>query len=102
MSLVLVFDSLTLWTLVTVSVEWSRHQAMSWSAYVKAAKAVIANPVVAAILLGTTWGFTGIVLPELLGPTLELVSHVAMPLSLIALAAATTPLVLALTAESFR
>src|SRR5262249_33611843 len=30
-SLVLVFNSLTLWTLVTVSVEWARHRALSWS-----------------------------------------------------------------------
>ncbi len=84
-SLVLVFNSLTLWTLVTISVEWSRQQSMSWSAYVSAAKAVLANPVVAAILLGTAWGFTGIALPEVLGQTLELVSHAAVPLSLIAL-----------------
>jgi malonate transporter and related proteins len=84
-SLVLVFNSLTLWTLVTVSVEWSRHQSMSWSSYVKATKAVLVNPVVAAILLGTAWGFTGITLPEVLGQTLELISHAAVPLSLIAL-----------------
>ena len=57
-SLVLVFNSLILWTLVTVSVEWARHRSMSWSGYFAAAKAVVTNPVVAAILVGTAWGFT--------------------------------------------
>src|SRR5450755_4431079 len=38
-SLVVVFNSLTLWTLATVSVEWARHREMSWSGYAQAAKA---------------------------------------------------------------
>ena len=52
-SLVLVFNALVLWTLVTVSVEWARRRALSWSGYMQAAKGVLANPVVASILLGT-------------------------------------------------
>jgi malonate transporter and related proteins len=84
-SLVLVFNSLILWTLVTISVEWARHRAMSWPGYLSAAKAVVTNPVVAAILAGTAWGFTEIPLPEVLAQTVELVSHAAVPLSLIAL-----------------
>jgi malonate transporter and related proteins len=84
-SLVLVFNSLVLWTLVTISVEWSRHRSMSWAGYFSAAKAVVTNPVVAAILAGTAWGFTELPLPGVLGHTLELVSQAAVPLSLIAL-----------------
>jgi malonate transporter len=84
-SLVLVFNSLILWTLVTISVEWARHRSMSWSGYLSAAKAVLTNPVVAAILAGTAWGFTELPLPGVLAQTLELVSHAAVPLSLIAL-----------------
>ena len=84
-SLVLVFNSLILWTLVTVSVEWARHRSMSWSGYLAAAKAVVTNPVVASILVGTAWGFTEIPLPGVLAQTLELISHAAVPLSLIAL-----------------
>lgn len=84
-SLVLVFNSLTLWTLVTVSVEWARHRAMSWSGYLKAAKAVITNPVVASILAGTAWGIVAIPLPDVIDQTVELVSQAAVPLSLIAL-----------------
>jgi hypothetical protein len=84
-SLVLVFNSLILWTLVTISVEWARHRSMSWAGYLSAAKAVMTNPIVAAILAGTGWGFTEIPLPSVLAQTLELVSHAAVPLSLIAL-----------------
>ena len=84
-SLVLVFNSLILWTLVTVSVEWARHRSMSWSGYFSAAKTVVTNPVVAAILAGTAWGSTELPLPEFLAQTLELVSQGAVSLSLIAL-----------------
>jgi predicted permease len=84
-SLVLVFNSLILWMLVTVSVEWARLRSMSWSGYFAAAKAVVTNPVVSAILVGTAWGFTEVPLPDVLAQTLELISHAAVPLSLIAL-----------------
>jgi len=84
-SLVLVFNALVLWTLVTVSVEWARHRALSWSGYVQAAKAVLANPVVASILLGTGWGFAALQLPGFVDQTLALVGEAAVPLSLIAL-----------------
>jgi malonate transporter and related proteins len=84
-SLVLVFNSLLLWTLVTVSVEWARHRALSWSGYVQAAKAVLANPVVASILIGTAWGLAALPLPGFVDQTLALISEAAVPLSLIAL-----------------
>lgn len=84
-SLVLVFNSLTLWTLATVSVEWARHRSLSWSGYVQAAKAVLANPVVASILTGTAWGLAALPLPGFVDQTLALIGEAAVPLSLIAL-----------------
>jgi malonate transporter len=84
-SLVLVFNSLLLWTLATVSVEWARHRAVSWSGYVQAAKTVLTNPVVASILIGTIWGLVALPLPGFVDQTLALVSEAAVPLSLIAL-----------------
>ena len=84
-SLVLVFNSLLLWTLATVSVEWARHRALSWSGYLQAAKAVLTNPVVASILIGTAWGLVALPLPGFVDQTLALVSEAAVPLSLIAL-----------------
>ena len=59
----MVFNSLLLWTLATVSVEWARHRELSWRGYLQAAKMVLANPVVAGILLGTGWGLIGFPLP---------------------------------------
>jgi len=84
-SLVLVFNALILWTLVTVSVEWARHRKLSWPGYIQAARAVLGNPVVASILLGTAWGLTSLPLPGVVDQTMELISQAAVPLSLIAL-----------------
>ena len=84
-SLVLVFNSLLLWTLVSVSVEWSRHRDFSLPGFAKTAKGVLTNPIVASILLGTAFGFTGLPLPGFVDRTLELIATAALPLSLIAL-----------------
>jgi predicted permease len=84
-SLVLVFNALLLWTLATVSVEWARHRSLSWSSYLQSAKAVLANPIVASILLGTIWGFVALPLPGVIDQTLSLIGEAAIPLSLIAL-----------------
>jgi hypothetical protein len=84
-SLVLVFNALILWTLVTVSVEWARHRAPTWSALGRTAKGVATNPIVASILAGTAFGFAGLALPVMVDQTLGLVGQAAVPLSLIAL-----------------
>ena len=84
-SLVVVFNTLTLWTLVSVSVEWARHSTLSAARFAATAKGVIANPIVASILAGTLFGFAGLALPAWLDRTLALVAQAAVPLSLIAL-----------------
>src|SRR2546429_2373850 len=84
-SLVLVFNSLVLWTLATVSVEWARHRDFSPTGLVRTLVGVIRNPIVASILIGTAFGFTGLMLPSFVDQTLVLVSQAAIPLSLIAL-----------------
>jgi predicted permease len=85
MSLVIVFNSLTLWTLVTISVEWARHREVSLPGFARTAIGVARNPIVASILLGTAFGFTGLALPPIIDRTLALVAQAALPLSLIAL-----------------
>jgi predicted permease len=84
-SLVLVFNSLVLWTLVTVSVEWARHRSLSPAGIAKTARSVVLNPVVASILLGTAWGFSGLSLPGVASRVLEQLAAAAIPLSLVAL-----------------
>jgi malonate transporter and related proteins len=84
-SLVVVFNSLILWTLVTVSIEWARNRDLSAAGIAKTARDVVTNPIVAAILLGTAFGFSGVPLPGVLAETLGLVAQAAVPLSLIVL-----------------
>lgn len=84
-SLVLVFNSLILWTLVTVSVEWAKHRSLSLAGIAATTRSVILNPVVAAILLGTLWGFTGVKLPGVVDRVLGQLAAAAIPLSLVAL-----------------
>lgn len=82
-SLVIVFNSLLLWTLVTVSVEWARHRELSAHGFARTAFAVVTNPVVAGILIGTAFGFTGLALPGMVDETLRLISQAAIPMSLV-------------------
>ena len=78
-ALILVFNALTLWTLVTVSVEWARHGALSLSGLRKTAIQVLKNPIVIAILSGTLFGLTGLALPAPLEQALSAVGHLAGP-----------------------
>jgi len=84
-SMVLVFNSLLLWILVTVSVEWARTRHVSLRGFAVTVKNVATNPVVASILIGALWGWVGIPVPSMADRTLELIGEAAIPLSLIAL-----------------
>jgi len=84
-SLVVVFNSLVLWTLVTISVEWARHRDLSPRSLLKTARGVITNPIVASILAGTAFGFAGVPLPSIIDQTMTMIGQAAVPLSLIAL-----------------
>lgn len=84
-SLVIVFNALILWTLVTVSVEWARHGEFSLHGLGKTLRGVLTNPIVLAILGGTSWGFIAIPLPRFIDTPLEMLGHSAVPLSLFAL-----------------
>ena len=84
-SLVLVFNSLILWTLATVSVEWARHREFSARGLYRTFLGVIRNPVVASILAGTAFGFTGLTLPGFVDQTMAQMSLAAIPLSLVSL-----------------
>ncbi len=83
-ALVLVFNTLILWTMVTVSVEWARHGSFSLAGCVKTLTAVIKHPVVIGILSGLLFGLTGLPLPEILDVPLKFVADTAAPLALIA------------------
>ena len=84
-AMVLVFNSLTMWTMVTVSVEWARHGSFSVHGFARTARSVLTNPLILAIIFGTMIGLTGIQLPEVIDVPLGMVAQIATPLSLIAL-----------------
>jgi hypothetical protein len=84
-ALVLVFNSLTLWTLVTVSVEWARRGAFTLAGFGKTALSVARNPIVAAILTGTLVGLAGWRLPRWIDAPLAGLSQLAAPAALLTL-----------------
>jgi predicted permease len=81
-ALVLAFNSLILWTLVSVSIEWARHGALSPLGFAKTAWGVITNPIVAGILSGTLFGMAGFELPRIVDLPLAGLGEIATPLSL--------------------
>ncbi|MEO8628813.1 MAG: AEC family transporter [Betaproteobacteria bacterium] len=81
--LVLVFNSLILWTLATVSVEWARHGEVSVRGFMRTAVKVVTTPVVAAVLLGAAFGATGLHMPAMIDQPLHLIAQAAVPLALI-------------------
>ena len=84
-ALVLVFNALVLWTLVSVPVEWARHGSFSVRGFARAARAVLVNPIVAAILSGTLFGIIGLPLPALVDQPMAMLAQAATPMALIAL-----------------
>lgn len=84
-ALVIVFNSLTLWTLVTVSVEWARHGELSLRGFGRTAVSVLTNPVVASIIAGALFGLAGLRLPLLVDKPLQLLGQAAGPMALIVL-----------------
>ena len=84
-SMIIVFHSLVMWTLVTLSVEWARHRTPTLGGLWRIVRGVAMNPIIASILVGTAFGFSGLALPELVDRTIALLADAAAPLSLIAL-----------------
>ena len=70
--LVLVLNSLTLWMLATVSVEWARHGELSLKGFGNTVRSVLTNP-------------TGWTLPAFVDVPLAMLAEPAIPLSLVVL-----------------
>ena len=84
-ALLLVFNALTLWTLVSVSVEWSLHGALSLRGIAKTGLSVLKNPIILSIVGGTAFGRSGLTLPPVVGKGLDMLGAVAGPAALLAL-----------------
>ena len=84
-ALVVVFNALTLWTLVSVAIEWSRHAAFSLHGMGRLTVGIVTSPLVAAVILGIVFGFSGMKLPHLLDAALGVMSSIAGPAALLTL-----------------
>lgn len=84
-ALLLVFNALTLWTLVSVSVEWSLHGSFSVAGVVKTAGNVLRNPIILAIVGGAGFGGIGLSLPPVIDAGLSAFGNLAGPAALFAL-----------------
>lgn len=84
-ALVVVFNALTLWTLVSVSIEWARHGSFTPRGLAKMMIGVVTTPLVAGILLGTAFSFSGLTMPPLLEQVLSAISALAGPGALLIL-----------------
>lgn len=84
-ALIIVFNALTLWTLVTVSIEWGKHGSLSLAGIGKTAWGVLTNPIVASILAGTLYGYTLGTLPAWIDTPLKWLGIVAAPAVLVVL-----------------
>lgn len=84
-ALVLVFNALILWSLVSVSIAWHRHGSLSLRGFRDTLKGVLRNPIILAILTGAAYGLTGWGLPEIADAPLAMLGQTGMPLALVAL-----------------
>jgi predicted permease len=80
-ALVLVFNSLTLWILVSVSVDWARHGSFTLRGLAKTVLSLLTNPIIAA----TACGLAGLPLPRPLDLALAGLGQIAAPLALLVL-----------------
>jgi len=84
-ALVLVFNALILWTLLTVSVEWARHGAPNLRGFGRTVFNVLLNPLIASILSGFAFGLSGLQLPRMVDASLGVVADLAAPGALLVL-----------------
>ena len=82
-ALVLVFNALTLWTLVTVSIEWARHGSLSFAGIRQTLLSLLRNPIILGILVGAAIGLSKLPLPSPVRQALSALSAVAGPLALV-------------------
>lgn len=84
-ALVLIFNSLILWSLLTISVEWSKNGRLSLAGIGATARNVLKNPLIISILGGAAWSLFHRPLPTIIAQPVSMLGQMAAPLSLVAL-----------------
>ncbi len=84
-ALVIAFNALILWSLVTISVEWTLHGSLSFNGMKKTAISVVKNPIVIGVFSGLFVSLFKTPLPPLIDEPAKMVAQMTAPLSLIVL-----------------
>lgn len=84
-ALVISFNALLLWSLVSFAIEWADHGSFSLKGFLLTFRGVLKNPIVIGIMLGLLVSYFRIPIPSFAGKTIEMFSNMVAPLSLLAL-----------------
>jgi predicted permease len=80
---ILALNSIALWGLATISVEWARGAGFSLAGLAAVGRGFLGNPLIIAMLAGLAISLTGWQLPKPVRATLVLLQQSAVPLALV-------------------
>lgn len=84
-ALIISFNALLLWSLVSFAIEWAEHGSLSIKGFILTLKGVFKNPIVIGIMLGLLVSFFRIPIPSFASSTITMFSNMVAPLSLLTL-----------------
>ncbi len=84
-ALIISFNALLLWSLVSFAIEWAEHGSFSIHGIISTLKGVFRNPIVIGIIFGMLVSFTAIPIPHFIDQTITMFSNMVAPLSLLVL-----------------
>ncbi len=84
-ALIISFNALLLWSLVSFAIEWSEHGSFSLNGILQTLRGVTQNPIVIGIMLGLLSSFLRFPIPSFIDKTITMFSHMVAPLSLLVL-----------------
>ncbi|MBS7815212.1 hypothetical protein B9T11_06145 [Wohlfahrtiimonas chitiniclastica] len=84
-ALIITFNALLLWSLVSFSIEWVEHGSFSLGGIIATTKGVLRNPVVIGIMLGLLVSYFRVPMPDFMGRTITMFSNMVAPLSLLSI-----------------
>lgn len=84
-ALIISFNALLLWSLVSFAIEWAEHGSLSFKGFILTLRGVFKNPIVIGIVLGLLVSFLRIPIPQFATSTITMFSNMVAPLSLLTL-----------------
>ncbi len=84
-ALIISFNALLLWSLVSFAIEWAEHGSFSITGIIHTLQGVLKNPIIIGIMLGLLTSFLHIPIPRFIDKTITMFSNMVAPLSLLVL-----------------